>query len=315
MTKPSGKYLVLPYIDQKLNFWEKVIDLGGERIREVYFPITDGRISTGRPKQPGKHLKRFLESGILPVSVLINPIVLARPAECYTNLVINTLEYYSQNYRLTGATLTNLTLGQRVREAFPNLKLAASTLMDISSEQQISVVMKTFDIVVPPARVMRDIRSLRSMRRIFPGTIRLMVNEACLPSCLFRTQHFYEMSNPKIKYPGSLCNELLGLQPWLRLTGGWVLPQHLFLFRGLYDEIKLSGRITLQRPADFLRVLEGYLKEQELMPDEIGGGPASVNIPMPIETAFYKYTMFCKKNCSTCRVCYDYWTFYAREND
>ena len=49
MTKPSGKYLVLPYIDQKLDFWEKVIDLGGERIREVYFPITDGRISTGRP--------------------------------------------------------------------------------------------------------------------------------------------------------------------------------------------------------------------------------------------------------------------------
>jgi len=311
MNKTAGKHLVLPYIDQDQDFWKKVRDLCGEQISEVYFPIIDDEIPSGRPRQPEKHLKEFLESGILPVSVLINPIILNRPVDYYTDRVLRKLEYYSLNYRLTGVTLTNLTLGKRIREAFPNLKLAASTLMEITGEQQLRMIMDTFDIIVPPSRVIRDIRLLRSLRKSFHGTIRLMVNEACLASCIFRNQHFYEMSDRGITHPGSLCNEVLELNPWMRLTGGWILPQHLFLFRGLYDEIKLSGRVTLQRPADFFRVLNGYLNDRELMPNEIGGGPASVNIPMPIGTAFYKHTLYCKKNCTSCNVCSDYWTFNA----
>jgi hypothetical protein len=206
-------------------------------------------------------------------------------------------------------------LAKRIKEAFPNLKLAASTLMEISNEQQLNMLSETFDVIVPSARAIREIRILRSLQKTFKGTIRLMVNEACIPSCVFRTQHFYEMSNPVIPHPDSLCHDLLKQNPWLRLTGGWILPQHLFLFHGLYDEIKLSGRITLQQPDNFLRVLDSYLYEKDLQPHEIGGGPASVNIPMQIETAFYKYTLNCRKNCSTCKVCHDYWTYNTGKNE
>jgi hypothetical protein len=309
MAKHRGKSFVVPYIDQDQGFWKRLADLYGEQIKEVYFPITDEEIATGRPRQPDKYLKAFLESRILPVSVLINPVILARPVEEYTDRVLRKLEYYAENYRLTGATLTNLKLAKRIKESFPGLRLAASTLMEICSEQQLSMVGDTFDIIVPPARAIREIRILRSLRKTFQGTIRLMVNEACTPSCVFRTQHFYEMSNPGIKHPDSLCQELLEQKPWLRLTGGWILPQHLFLFRGLYDELKLSGRITLQQPGNFLRVLDSYLNEKELQPHEIGGGPASINIPVTIETAFYKYTLNCRKNCVTCKVCQDYWIY------
>jgi len=307
MGKNRGKLLVVPYVDHDAKFWQKLKDLCGDQIKEVYFPIIDELIPTGRPRQPDKYLKEFLESRVFPVSVLINPVILPRPVEEYTDRILKKLEYYEKNYSLTGVTLANLTLAQKIREAFPDLKLAASTLMEISNEQQINLLGETFDIIVPPANAIREIRLLRSLRKTFKGTIRLMVNEACIPSCVFRTQHFYEMSNPAISHPNSLCSELLERKPWLRLTGGWVLPQHLFLFRGLYDEIKLSGRITLQQPGNFFKVVESYLSGKELQPHEIGGGPASVNIPMHIDTAFYKYTLDCRKNCATCKVCHEYW--------
>ena len=309
MSKSNEKSLVVPYVDHDTKFWQKLKDLCGGQIKEVYFPIIDDQIPTGRPRQPDKYLKAFLESKILPVSVLINPVILARPIEEYSDRILKELEYYEKNYSLTGATLANLTLAGKIRKFFPDLKLAASTLMEISNEQQINMLGEIFDTIVPSAKTIREIRVLRSLRKTFKGTIRLMVNEACIPLCVFRTQHFYEMSNASIPHPLSLCHDLLEQKPWLRLTGGWVLPQHLFLFKGLYDEIKLSGRITLQQPDNYFKVIESYLFEEELQPHEIGGGPASVNIPMHIETAFYKHTLNCKKNCATCKVCHEYWAY------
>jgi hypothetical protein len=315
MDKCKRKSLVVPYIDQDQKFWQRLYSLYGDQIKEVYFPIDDPEIPTGRPRQPDDFLKPFLESKVFPVSVLINPVILSRPVEYYVDRILKKLEFYSENFRLTGVTLTNLTLAKLIKETFPDLRLAASTLMEICSEQQLNIINGIFDIIVPPGKAMRDLRTLRTLRKSFQGTIRLLVNEACIPSCVFRTQHFYEMSDPVIAHPQSLCQDLLKEKPWLRLTGGWILPQHLFLFNELYDEIKLSGRITLKHPSDFLRVLDGYVNENELQPHETGGGPASVNIPMPIETAFYKYTLNCRKNCGTCKVCHDYWAYKTGKHE
>jgi hypothetical protein len=306
--KVRNTTFIIPYVDQEMSFWQKLSGLYGYRISEVYFPIMNQTIGTGRPKQPEKHLTEFLESKILPVSVLINPVVLPRPVDDLAKLIIENLEYYLINYNLTGVTLTNLSLAQIIKNRFPALKLTASTLMEIYNEQQLVMLDDVFDSLVPSNRVIRDIRSLKTLRKKFRGKIRIMVNESCLSSCVYRTQHFYEMSNPGITYPESLCNNLLKGKPWLRLTGGWVLPQHLFLFNGLYDEIKLSGRVSFQRPELYLRVLKSYIYETSLSPNEIGGGPASVNIPIDIGTEFYQYTLTCKKNCSSCSVCANYWT-------
>lgn len=72
--------------------------------------------------------------------------------------------------------------------------------------------------------------------------------------------------------PQSLCDETLEKQPWLRFTGAWVLPQHLHFYDGLYDDLKLAGRVTLKNPADYRRVLDAYVHKKPLTPDKIGGG-------------------------------------------
>lgn len=279
----------------------------GKHIREIYFPITDESIGTGRPGLPDKHLTEFLESRILPVSVLINPIVLPHPVNEISQGIIRKMDFLLNNYNLTGITLTNLSLAKILRKAFPGIELTASTLMEICNEQQLVMIGEVFDNLVPPGRVIRDLRTLKMLKKKFNGKIRIMVNEGCLQSCVLRTQHFYEMAEPEIANPYTLCNDILEEQPWLRLTGGWILPQHMYLIEGLYDEIKLSGRISLQRPERYFRVLESYIYRRTINPHEIGGGPASVNVHVDIESEFYKYTLLCTKNCSSCRVCADYW--------
>jgi len=179
--------------------------------------------------------------------------------------------------------------------------------MEIYNEQQLIMLDNVFDTIVPSNRILRDIRSLKKLESAFKGKIRLLVNEACLSACIYRTQHFYEMSNPKIFFPHSLCNNLLEQKPWLRLTGGWVLPQHLYLFDDIYDEIKLAGRVSLQEPERYFEVLDSYINKKQLSAYKIGGGPASIGYPIEITTEFYKYTLYCEKNCGSCSICEDYW--------
>lgn len=210
------------------------------------------------------------------------------------------------HFGLAGVTVTDLNLAGLIKHELPELEVAASVLMDIGEPYQAMMLDSVCDVLVPASRIMRDQSALQRIREAFGGRIRLMVNEACLPGCPFRTQHFYEMGSGHAK-PASLCNSLLEKFPWLRLTGTWVLPQHLHLYRGLWDELKLAGRITLQDPDKYRQVLAGYINRTSLTPDAIGGGPASVLTPVEIEENYYSTTLACGKNCQECSVCKEYY--------
>jgi len=133
-----------------------------------------------------------------------------------------------------------------------------------------------------------------------------MVNESCLPGCPFRVQHFHEMGNG-FPYPLSLCDEMLNKHPWMRLTSGWILPQHLHLYEGTYDELKIAGRVTLRDPRLFRRVLDAYVHRRPLPPSDIGGGPASVLDQIEISESFFAKTLTCGHNCHACSLCRDYY--------
>lgn len=297
----------IPYVDLPIAFWEKMALQYKSNIKDVYFPMEENVIGTGRPLQPNKFLKKFLESQVLPVSVLINPVVLQTPFEVVKDKLLKCIGKYMLVYNIKGITIANLSLAKEVKKYFPEIELTASTLMDISNEQQLVMIENVFDVLVPSSRVLRDRKKLQSLKAGFPGKIRILVNESCLSSCVYRTQHFFEMSNPEISHPCSLCNELLEQYPWLSLTGSWILPQHLVLIDGLYDELKLAGRVSLANPDRYFYVFSSYVNRTNLQPHEIGGGPASVNVPAIIDSDFYKITLECDKNCKRCFYCRDYW--------
>ena len=292
----------VPYIDQPLDFWHRLREDFGASIRSVYLPLPAETIGSGRPPQPSEHAHAFLESAILPVNVLVNPAVLPEPVERIAPRVIDRLQEWCELYGIQGATVANVLLARKIRQALPHLELAASTLLEIATPAQAFMIDGVFDVLVPSGRAMRDLAGLRALRAAFPGRLRLIVNEACLPGCPYRTQHFHEMA-AGVADPQSLCHELLEREPWLRLTGAWVLPQHLHLYDGLYDELKLAGRVTLRDPARYRRVLGAYIARAPLQPHEIGGGPASVDWPAEISEQFFRFTLECGHACGACTRC------------
>ncbi|GAK58914.1 radical SAM domain protein [Candidatus Vecturithrix granuli] len=297
---------IIPYVDQPLAFWERIAENDGRSIKAVYLPLPGEVPGSGRPPQPTEHLQEFLRCSPFSLSVLINPIVLPRPVDELAPQIIEALKKLIGEFNVGSVTVSDLLLAQHIRASLPELPLTASVLMDIAQPNQALMLQGVCDILVPASRIMRDLPALKALRAAFSGKIRVIVNEACLPNCPFRVQHFYEMGS-NIGHPHSLCSKLLQEFPWLRLTGAWVLPQLLHLYDGVYDELKLAGRVTLRNPDTYRRVLDAYIHRTPLFPNEIGGGPASVLDPLDISEEFFAQTLHCGHQCHTCTVCQEYW--------
>jgi hypothetical protein len=302
---PTTNLWAIPFIDQPLSFWQEIKARFGVHIQEVYSPLLDGVLPSGRPVQKSDFLNDFLHHFPLPLAVLINPVILPEPADSLAPTLIEHLHRLRETVHLKSVTIADYRLALKIKEKLPEIPLTASVLMDIAQPHQAMLLNGVCDTLVPASRIMRDYKGLTAIRQAFHGKIRLMVNESCLPDCLFRTQHFTEMASSQ-KYPQSLCQDLLDLHPWMRLTGSWVLPQHLHFFANVVDEWKLAGRVTLQDPEKYLQVLEAYISGTALTPESIGGGPASVLGPVEISEEFYRATLFCDKHCHSCTVCQDY---------
>lgn len=309
---PGPAQWVLPFVDQPIEFWQAIAADYPGLVREVYFPMPGGAIGSGEPPQPATHLEELLRRAPLPCSVLLNALTLPRPVEQIAPPVIEALKRLIGEYGLAGATVTNLNLAMRVREALPDLPLTASCLMQIALPSQVAMIAGIIDTIVPDIRIVRDLPALITLRQAFSGRIRLMVNESCLPGCPFRIQHFHEMGNG-FPYPLSLCEELLARQPWMRLTTGWILPQHLHLYAGTYDELKIAGRVTLRDPVHYRLVLDSYIQGRPLAPGDIGGGPASVLADIEITEAFFARTLTCGHRCHECSLCRDYYAAAMRQ--
>lgn len=263
---------IIPYVDQDLDFWDEIQDRFGDQVREVYFPVPEQKFASGRGQQPEGHLLEFLRSAPLGKSVLLNPIVLSRPVEEAASGALQTLRWLQGDFGVRSVTVTNPALAERIKEAMPGWHVTASVLMGIVHPVQAWLVGDCVDAITVDGRLVRDLAGLRDLRSAYRGEIRLIVNEACLPGCLFRTQHFYEMGYHDAM-PRSLCQDMLERRPWLRLTGAWVLPRHLALYDGLYDSFKLAGRVTLWDRDRYLAVLDAYVNRGPILPRDIGGGP------------------------------------------
>jgi hypothetical protein len=86
-----------------------------------------------------------------------------------------------------------------------------------------------------------------------------------------------------------------------------VLPQFLHFYGGLYDELKLDGRVTLRKPEAYLHVLGHYVGRLPLRAHEIGGGPSSVLEPIEMSGELFEYTLTCGRRCHQCTRCPDFY--------
>lgn len=297
---------VIPYVDQDLSFWEEVAEKFGGHVKEVYFPMPGGVVASGRGRQPDDHLETFLRSVPLPKAVLVNPIVLPGPVKQIAPQVVCSLKQLYQCFGVRSVTVTNPALARWIREECPEFRITASVLMGVARPAQALMVQDCVDAITADNSLVRDLDGLRRLREAFAGEIRLIVNEACIPGCPYRTQHFYEMGYGDF-LPQSLCEHMLAERPWLRLTGAWILPRHLVHYEGLYDSLKLAGRVTLRDRARYLAVLGVYVNREHILPKDIGGGPASVLEAIDVPDEWFQLVLHCDKSCHACSICRDYY--------
>jgi hypothetical protein len=296
---------VVPYVDQDLAFWQELAARFGAHIKEVYFPLPGG-IASGRSAQPDANITAFLCDAPLPKSVLVNPIVLPLPVEECSPPILDALERLHGEFGVSSVVVTHPILARQIKDTLPALTVAASVLMGIATPAQALMIRNYVDVIVPDTRLIRDLQGLRRLRDAFPGELRPIVNEACLPGCPYRVQHFFEMGYGDW-FPQSLCQRMLEEQPWLRLTGAWILPRHLHYYDGLYDSLKLAGRVTLQDAEKYFAVLGAYIRREDILPCDIGGGPASVLEPIDIPDHLFETMLNCDKACHACSVCKTYY--------
>lgn len=301
----------IPYSDHGLDFWQEIHQRYGGQIKEVYCPIPNGGFATGRSSRPDHHLADFLRYAPLAKSVLVNPIVFVEPVEVAAPKTVKALRRLRDECGVGSVTVSDLMLARRIKEALPECRVTASVLMGIASPFQALLATGWVDAIAPDTSLVRDLAGLGRLREAFPGEIRLLVNEACLPRCPFRTQHFYEMAYSD-SFPKSLCDQTLDERPWLRLTGAWILPRHLDLYDGLYDTLKLAGRVTLQDAERYLAVLDAYIHRGEILPTDIGGGPASPLEPFDVSDEWFDLVLKCDKRCDSCSVCREAYEQFKR---
>jgi hypothetical protein len=293
---------VIPYVDQPLEFWAGIRERFGRDVAAVYFPMPGGGFASGRPLQPEEQLVAFLRAAPLAGEVVVNPIVLPRPVEEMAPEIVGALRRLEGEFGVQRVTVTSLELARHIKESLPGYCVAGSVLMGIAAPAQALMAAGCLDAVAPDTRLVRDLAGLRRLREAFAGEIRLLVNEACLPGCPLRTQHFYEMAYGGAP-PRSLCTAILEEQPWLRLTGAWILPRHLPHYAGVYDTLKLAGRVTLRNPERYVSVLHAYIEGGAILSRDIGGGPASPLTGLDVSDEWFEYVLHCDKRCATCQVC------------
>ena len=292
----------IPYIDQPLDFWKSIAEEFGDAISEVYFPIPVEGVGSGRPLLPDKHLRALLQARILPMAVLVNPVVLPRHLDEIASPVIEELRRLHFECGAKSATLADVRLARLVRENIPELSLTGSCLLEVAEAAQARQMSDVFDALVPATRTVRMPARLAEIRQAFGKRLRIMVNEGCLPVCPERRQHFFEMAHVE-GVPASLCANRLEAKPWLRLTGAWILPQHLSALDPVADEYKLAGRATLTDPEQYRRVLAAYVHRTALWPDDIGSGPASALSQIPVSRALFDRLLDCGQICDDCAIC------------
>ncbi|MDR1728323.1 MAG: radical SAM protein [Acidobacteriota bacterium] len=300
----AAKTWSIPYIDQPAEFWEGLVAEHGAALREAYFPIGLEGVGSGRPLQPGRHLEGVLRSGVLPMAVLVNPVVLPRPLREIGGRILDEVRRLHDEYGVRNLTVGDVRLAERIKASLPDVRLAASCLQEVAEPAQARLLGGLFDVLVPSTRLLRHPGRLAALRASFGGRLRLIVNEGCLDPCFDRKQHFFEMAGAAGGgAPRSLCEPRLAREPWLRLTGGWILPQHLHLLDAVADQYKLAGRVTLGDPARYRKVLRAYVRRLALWPHEIGGGPASVLARQPVPLEHFQVMASCDHLCADCGYC------------
>ena len=176
-----------------------------DRIADVYFVppfMPSGRGAPGDAAEQvyGLRLHEFLKFAMregIRTNILFNALCLG---EGYGSTTVGkglaeTVAFFSQTYQVASATVVSRIDGELIKKRFPSVNVHASVNMFIRNPHQALEVKDIADTIILDRNVNRDLPLIREIKEVSGKHIRLLVNEACVPECINRVQHFNRISH------------------------------------------------------------------------------------------------------------------------
>lgn len=227
-----------------------------------------------------------------------------------------------EEHGVEAVTLANPFHIERVREACPEIEVAASVLGGIDCVMRAQTFADAGATVCTPATsINRDLKLLAAIHQRTGLEIKLMVNEGCLATCPYRPFHMNLISHRSKEGSAEgkdfsfACGDILAKDPAELFRSNWVRPEELdrYARAGAATFFKVVGRDML--PSKVLRCSAAYLDQSydgnllDLLCSSVGfyGVEFSAYIDNKAldGTSYFRRLSTCNRRCYDCTYCDD----------
>lgn len=236
-------------------------------IKEIYFPVNPQIIGSGRGGANHQYYDEFIKALIVRAreyniksNMIINPIGMSEifaDQNQYTK-ILNYIDFLANVFSLDYITVTNPILAKSIREIASSVKVVASVNMFINSFEGIK---KAMQLGIQEFYIDResnwDIEFIKSVKENFKNIkMRVMLNEGCIPNCVFRVSHFdcvglmqseekfheFRRYEDKHRTMGCYASYMNDLSLILKTT--MIRPEELKYYTPYVETFKVAGRTT-----------------------------------------------------------------------
>ena len=203
--------------------------------------------------------------------------------------------------RWMSATVNNVILARELRRRWPELQLYSSVTSDVSSINEASFWRWEAGVNgVTAAQILTKKTGMLKRIRAMGLSVRLVVNNGCLPACPFRHQHWTivygsafdrNMATKSLDEIRTNCTAVRRNAMWL-LWQSQIVPADLPRYTGIMDIVKIEGRSRLT--PNLIELADAYIAMESRQHPDYG----YIEPPEALERL-----NTCDRNCQECRWC------------
>ncbi len=324
--------LSIPY-NYDLNLVYEIAKRRPKNIDELYLPADQSVVGSGRPhKQPNDYDKQvpviidLMHKHGIKVNMLINGQCegLAFYEERNLKRLLEYIRFFRNEFGLDSITVIDAIHLEDIKNYIPDIELHSAVNLMVNTVQKARYLKALgADVITIDKDINKDIGMIKKIKEATGLSLKMLVNDSCLPDCVYRIQHAnavghvgclnyeeYEEFGKDINLVFiRQCGKLYKESPWLFFKSSFIRPDDIKYYEGIVDSIKIVDRMG--STGEILNIIDAYSKDTysgDLL-DLVFVGKAALrkkgitilNGMMP-EDFFAKITS-CSKDCMECNYC------------
>lgn len=326
--------LSIPY-NYDFNLVQEVVKKYTKNVEELYLPADQAVVGSGRPhKQPKGYDKQIpviislMHKHGIKVNMLINGQSEGLTFYKKGNLkrLLEYIRFFSDECALDSITVIDTIHLQDIRNYIPDIKLHGSVNLMVNTVQKARYLKELgINMITIDKELNKNMSMIRKIKDATGLSLKMLVNDSCLPDCLFRIQHANAVSHVgRLSYdeyeefgkdinPVFIrhCGKLYQKSPWLFFKSSFIRPEDIKHYEGIIDLVKIADRMGSTE--EILNIINAYSNgtyNGDLL-DLIFVGKAALkkkgvsifNEMLP--EGFFDKIINCSKDCIKCNYCRD----------